>query len=122
MKWVDFLTNPITNLCCAPDRRIPSKCDMFMLTRGEKVQLHHSGSQLQRQRADERVLVNHNELLGIFFVVSSRIPKTHRKQTCIATVQDRILACVNQPVKLITFSKAVLCQQDLVLRFYLDFV
>lgn len=70
MKQVDFLTNPITNLCCAPDRSIPNKCDMHMLTGGEKVQLHHSGSKLQRQRADERVLVNHNELLGVLFMVS----------------------------------------------------
>lgn len=36
------------------------------------------------------------------------------------TVQGRILACVNNSVKFIAFSEAVLLQQDLVLRFYLD--
>lgn len=64
--------------------------------------------------------MNHNEL-GVLSVVSSSILKIHRKQTCTVTVQGRILACVNQSVKLIEFSEAILCQQDLVLRFYLNF-
>lgn len=66
--------------------------------------------------------MNYNELLGVLSVVSSSILKIHREQKCTVTVQGRILACVNPSVKLIAFSKAVLLQQDLVLRFYLDFV
>lgn len=66
--------------------------------------------------------MNHNALLGVLSIVSSSILKIHREQKCTVTVQGRILACVNNSVKFIAFSKAVLLQQDLVLRFYLDFV
>lgn len=41
MVQLDFLTNTTTNLSHAPDRRSPSKCDMHMLTEGEKAQLYH---------------------------------------------------------------------------------